>query len=197
MPSNEMKLNDAKLTLGNFGVSFRPDDKSRFESFTPLVLRPPEARFEPSKPLTLASDIWSLGCVMFELLAHRSLIDGSFLASQDDITAQQVELQGICRRSGGRGGRNDRSGMMTMERRLSRPAIIWPWERRFERWAQDPGRAKGMDAVGMEQRDAVLDLLKTMLAWKPSGRPDIMTIMESEWMTKWALPAYEESLGEQ
>lgn len=54
-----------------------------------------------------------------------------------------------------------------------------------------------MDVVGMEQRDVVLDLLKMMLVWKLSGRFDIMIIMELEWMMKWVLLVYEESLGEQ
>ncbi|KAK2012448.1 kinase-like protein [Colletotrichum eremochloae] len=90
--SDEITLTEAKLLLGDFGVAFRPSDKSRFESYTPLVIRPPEAYFEPTTPLSFASDIWSLGCTIFELLAHRSLIDG-ILAPQDEITAQQVHLQ--------------------------------------------------------------------------------------------------------
>ncbi|KAG8418071.1 hypothetical protein J3458_005509 [Metarhizium acridum] len=93
VPSNNITLGEAKLILSDFGVAFQPGGKSRFESYTPVVLRPPEAFFEPATPLTFASDIWSLGCVIFELLAHRSLIDG-FLAPQDEIIAQQVELQG-------------------------------------------------------------------------------------------------------
>ncbi|KAF9768819.1 hypothetical protein IL306_013833 [Fusarium sp. DS 682] len=92
--SDELPLCDAKLLLSDFGVSFRPEENTQFESNAPLVVRPPEAFFEPTKPLTLQSDIWSLGCVIFELFAHRSLIDG-IIAPQDDITAQQVHLQGL------------------------------------------------------------------------------------------------------
>lgn len=76
------------------GVAFRLSDKFRFESFTPLIIRPPEALFEPTTPLYFASDIRSLGCIIFELLAHRPLID-DILATPDDITSQQVHLQGI------------------------------------------------------------------------------------------------------
>jgi len=92
IPSDKVTLGEAKLLLTDFGVAFRPSEKSRFQSYTPIALRPPEAFFEPAIPLSFASDIWSLGCVIFELLSHRSLIDGNFLAPQDDITAQQVHL---------------------------------------------------------------------------------------------------------
>ncbi|KAK7428377.1 hypothetical protein QQZ08_005134 [Neonectria magnoliae] len=129
VPSDEITLGEAKLILSDFRVAFRPGDKSRFESYTPLVLRPPEAFFEPATPLTFSSDIWSLGCVIFELLAHRSLIDG-FLAPQDEITAQQVELQGHMPYEWWRRRPKwyDDGG-----KPLSEASDIWPWERRFER----------------------------------------------------------------
>lgn len=86
-------LSVAKLLLSDFGTAFRPSDGSTFESQTPLTIRPPEAFLEPAVPLSFGSDLWSLGCVIFELFAHRSLIDGS-MTTQDNITAQQAVLQG-------------------------------------------------------------------------------------------------------
>ncbi|KAG5744622.1 hypothetical protein H9Q70_012685 [Fusarium xylarioides] len=94
LPSDDISLSDAKLLLSDFGVAFRPADKAKCESNAPLVVRPPESYFEPTKRLTFESDIWSLSCLIFELFAHRSLIDG-IIAPQDDITAQQVHLQGV------------------------------------------------------------------------------------------------------
>ncbi|KAG5918868.1 hypothetical protein E4U61_001380, partial [Claviceps capensis] len=36
--SNDITLGEAKLILGDFGVAFRPGDKSRFKSHVPIVL---------------------------------------------------------------------------------------------------------------------------------------------------------------
>ncbi|KAK2924899.1 hypothetical protein FoTM2_015177 [Fusarium oxysporum f. sp. vasinfectum] len=91
LDGDDISLCDAKLLLSDFGVAFRPADKTKCESNAPLVVRPPESYFEPTKPLTFESGIWSLSCLIFELFAHRSLIDG-IIAPQDDITAQQVHL---------------------------------------------------------------------------------------------------------
>ncbi|KAK1764243.1 hypothetical protein QBC33DRAFT_572634 [Phialemonium atrogriseum] len=61
-PSEKIALADAKLVPADFGVAFCPSQESRYESHTPLEIRTPEARFEPTKPLSFASDIWSLAC---------------------------------------------------------------------------------------------------------------------------------------
>ncbi|TQN65402.1 Serine/threonine-protein kinase spk-1 [Colletotrichum shisoi] len=60
-PGDEFTLLEVKLVLADFGTAFCPAQESRFESYTPLQIRPPEARFEPTTPLSYASDIWSLG----------------------------------------------------------------------------------------------------------------------------------------
>ncbi|RDA94481.1 hypothetical protein CP533_2304 [Ophiocordyceps camponoti-saundersi (nom. inval.)] len=182
VPSIDMTLDDAKMMLSDFGVAFRPSDKSRFESYTPIVLRPPEAFFEPTTPLSYSSDIWSLGCVIFELLAHRSLIDG-FLAPQDEITAQQVELQGLMpsewwEKWQERPKWYDEAGMP-----LSNASDIWSWDRRFEQWVQDSRRAMKMETMAQDEWDALFELLKWMLAWRPSERPDMQEVLESKWMT--------------
>ncbi|EXU98479.1 protein kinase [Metarhizium robertsii] len=193
VPSSDITLGEAKLILSDFGVAFRPCDKSRFESYTPVVLRPPEAFFEPETTLTFASDIWSLGCVIFELLAHRSIIDG-FLAPQDEITAQQVELQGpMPSEWWGRWEKRpkwyDEAG-----RPLSNASDIWSWERRFEQWVQKPRQSRGMETIREDERDALFELLRWMLAWTPSERPDIMKVLKADWITRWALPSYQKGL---
>lgn len=195
VPSDDISLGEAKLVLSDFGVSFRPGDQTRFESYTPLVLRPPEAFFEPATPLTFASDIWSLGCVIFELLAHRSLIDG-FLAPQDEIIAQQVELQG--RMPPDWWGKWEERPEWYDEagRPLSNASDFWPWERRFEQWVQSPRRSRGMETIGKDEQDALFKLLQWMLAWKPSERPDITEVLKADWITRWALPAYQKGLEE-
>ncbi|KAF5259940.1 hypothetical protein FOXYS1_9420 [Fusarium oxysporum] len=155
----------------------------------PLVVRPPESYFEPTKPLTFESDIWSLSCLIFELFAHRSLIDG-IIAPQDDITAQQVHLQGIpppewWDKWDKRSKWFDNKGQA-----LSNEQDIWSWDRRFRQWIQEPRKSEGMETINSEEAAALLDLLKRVLAWKPENRPQAQQILESGWVKEWALPAY-------
>lgn len=86
-------LSEASLLLSDFGVAFRPAAELRFQSYTPLEIRPPEARFEPENALSFASDIWSAGCTIWAMLAHRSLFD-VLLATDDDVAAQWVDVLG-------------------------------------------------------------------------------------------------------
>ena len=185
-------MNEAKLLLGDFGVAFRPSEKSRFESYAPLVIRPPEALFEPTMPLSSASDIWSLGCTIFELLAHRSLIDG-ILAPQDEITAQQVHLQGRLPAEWWDKWEQRSKWFDAAGTPLSKKGDIWTWDRRFEQWIQEPRQSCGMSVIHDEERVALLELLRWMLAWKPRDRPNAEEVLGAAWMTQWALPAYERS----
>ncbi|KAJ0135407.1 Uncharacterized protein HZ326_21574 [Fusarium oxysporum f. sp. albedinis] len=155
----------------------------------PLVVRPPESYFEPTKPFTFESDIWSLSCLIFELFAHRSLIDG-IIAPQDDITAQKVHLQGIpppewWDKWDKRSKWFDNKGQA-----LSNEQDIWSWDRRFRQWIQEPRKSEGMETINSEEAAALLDLLKRVLAWKPENRPQAQQILESGWVKEWALPAY-------
>lgn len=188
--SDEIALDEAKLLLVDFGVAFRPSEKSRFESYTPLVIRPPEAFFEPKTPLSSASDIWSLGCTVFELLAHRSLIDG-ILAPQDEITAQQVHLQGPLPSEWWDSWEERSKWFDEAGRPLSNERDIWTWDRRFEQWVQEPRRSCGMDVIDDEEKSALFEMLRRMLAWRPSERPTAEEVLDMAWMKTWALPAYE------
>ncbi|KAI1345910.1 kinase-like domain-containing protein [Xylaria sp. FL0043] len=161
--SDKVGLSEANLLLSDFGVAFRPSDKSCFESHTPLRMRAPEARFEPTTHLSFSSDIWSLGCVIFELLGHRPLIEDC-LVTPDEITAQQVSLQGLTPsdwldRWGKRSTFFDDAG-----RPLCPEYDIWSWDRRFEEWLQELRRYCGMDVIGVEEKVALLDLLRWMHA---------------------------------
>ncbi|CZR46785.1 uncharacterized protein FPRO_12236 [Fusarium proliferatum ET1] len=189
LPSDDLSLYDAKLLLSDFGVAFRPADKTKFESNAPLVVRPPESYFEPTKPLTFESDIWSLSCLIFELFAHRSLIDG-IIAPQDDITAQQVHLQGIPPPEWWDKWDKRSKWFDSKGQALSNEQDIWSWDRRFKQWVQEPRKSEGMETINLEEAAALLDLLKRMLAWKPENRPQAQRILESGWVKEWALPAY-------
>jgi serine/threonine protein kinase len=159
--------------------------------YVPFTHRGPEAHFEPTKPLTFASDVWSLRCLIFEFVGHRSLIDGLWLASQDDMIAQQVQLLGpmpadLWAKWEKRSEWYDEAGNLVNE-----AAGNCTWDRRFENWVQWLRRRKGMETVGDEEREAFLRMLKCILKWKPEERPTAEEVIKAEWMTRWALPSYE------
>lgn len=62
--SENVALPDAGILLSDFGETFSPAQEKRFKSHTRLLIRPPETRFEPTKPLTFSSDIWTLACTI-------------------------------------------------------------------------------------------------------------------------------------
>lgn len=79
-------------------------------------------------------------------------------------------------------------------RPLSNESDIWPWERRFEQWVQNPRHSRGMETIGEDERNALFELLRWMLAWRPSERPDIEEVLRVNLITRWALPAYQKGL---
>ncbi|KAG7140649.1 hypothetical protein HYQ45_002602 [Verticillium longisporum] len=112
----------------------------------------------------------------------------------DEITAQQVHLQGPFPsewwdRWDQRAKWFDQTG-----RPLSNDCDIWSWDRRFEQWIQEPRESCGMEVVTEEEKGALFEMLKRMLAWRPGERPSAEEVLGMPWMRKWGLPAYEESL---
>ncbi|KAG6206512.1 hypothetical protein E4U34_008264 [Claviceps purpurea] len=93
IPGHDINLAEAKLMLSDFGTAFRPADKSRFRPHACHALRPPEALVDSETPLTFASDIWTLGCVIFHILGNSPLVE-AFFPRPGQVTAQQVEVSG-------------------------------------------------------------------------------------------------------
>ncbi|OKP11832.1 hypothetical protein PENSUB_2698 [Penicillium subrubescens] len=91
--SEKIALPEARIILSDFGEAFSPAQETRYDSHTPLLIRPPEARFEPNKPLTFSSDIWTLACTIWDIIAQRPLFEG-FLTNEDDMTCQQIDAFG-------------------------------------------------------------------------------------------------------
>lgn len=92
--SDDLALPEAKILLADFGEAFSPTQHQKYLSHTPLINRPPEVRFEPHKPLSFPSDIWSLGCSIWNIIAQSLIFEG-FLATEDDLPCEQVDALGI------------------------------------------------------------------------------------------------------
>ncbi|KAK8046108.1 Srpk [Apiospora saccharicola] len=193
-PSHEFTLGEANLLLTDFGSAFRPSDKPRSKALLDHQHHPPESIFEPQSPLPFAGEIWTLGCVIFELVGHHLRSNPSWWVPDEEFIAQLVELQGIMPPEWWARWKERSDWFDDADRPLRNPASITSWDRWFEEFVQSPRRENGWGTMGADERKALLGLLKWMLAWKPGDRPDVMQVLEADWMTKWALPAYQKGL---
>ncbi|KAI1368896.1 kinase-like domain-containing protein [Xylaria arbuscula] len=191
--SDELTLSEAKLILSDFAVAFCPSKESRFESYTPLKVRPPEDRFESQKPLFFASDIWSLGCTIWEMLGKGQLFD-AWLFTEDDATADQIDLVGPLpsewwEKWDARSENFMVNGQLKGER-------VSSWHHRFESHIQQPRRLKSMETLDGKESDALFDMIRSMLLFRPEDRASARDVLDSSWMRNWGIPAFEKGMKE-
>ncbi|POS77589.1 SRPK2 bound unphosphorylated [Diaporthe helianthi] len=185
--SEDVKLHESSVFLTDFGESFMPSSEQRYHSSTPRILRPPETRFLPEEPLSYPADIWTLACSIWTTLGQRSLFE-LFSPTDEYVTKEQVDALGMLpspwwERWTARDDYFDDRGELldTTCRRMT-------LEDRFEHSIQAPRRAVGMEMVGEQEMVALLDMLRSMLAFIPEERPTAASLLTCDWMTKWALP---------
>ncbi|KAL2757740.1 hypothetical protein ACRALDRAFT_2132401 [Sodiomyces alcalophilus JCM 7366] len=192
-PGDEILLPEAKVLLADFGTAFCPTQESRFESYTPLQIRPPEARFEPTVSLSYASDIWSLGCMIWAILGVRPFLD-TWLFGPDDATADQVDALGQMPDEWwetweGRSKRFIANGTPKEGRE------VWTFNGRFEDAIQAPRRRRGTEVMCEEERDALFEMIRGMLVFRPRDRLSASQVLGTQWMRKWAIPEAETTWG--
>ncbi|KAF6825214.1 hypothetical protein CPLU01_10420 [Colletotrichum plurivorum] len=190
--SENITLRDARLILGGFSSAFRLEDQSQSDSPSPFHIRPPSAYLEPGKPLMSALDIWSLACVLFELYADSPLING--LPIDHYVVTNSVHMKGTVIPEWWAKWQ-DRSGWFADKNRPWKNSWeIKIWERHFYESIEEPQRLHDMGTMSQGEWDALLSVLRPMLAWRPAERPSVRNALQSDWMTKWALPAYRKTL---
>ncbi|RHZ49503.1 uncharacterized protein CDV56_105157 [Aspergillus thermomutatus] len=188
--SENITLPEARILLSDFGEAFSPQEK-RFESHTPLLIRPPETRFEPTKPLNFSSDIWTLACTIWDIIAQRSLFEG-FLTNEDDMTCQQIDALGQLPTEWREKWEAHRDKFTEHGEPMDQSRSPYQsWEDRFETSVQRPRIAEGMPPLESSEQDSLSSMLRSMLSFRPEDRPSAQQVLESEWMVKWALPEYE------
>ncbi|KAM5440949.1 hypothetical protein MferCBS31731_004088 [Microsporum ferrugineum] len=170
---------EARLLLNDFGEAFlesqrRPGRECR----SPLIFRPPETWFEPERPLSYSSDIWSLACSIWPMLGLRSLFS-SCLATRDDILSQHVDTLGL----------------------PSFPSSWWnewetrhdyfepglgqlstfdhPLERAFEEKIQAWRQRVRMGEFDQDEATAILAMLRGMLVFAPDERATAKSLLAS------------------
>ncbi|TQV94331.1 hypothetical protein V2A60_002633 [Cordyceps javanica] len=193
-----LRLDEAHpfMIISDYGTSFMLDAERSPELHTPPLFLPPEDFFH--EPITLAADIWTLGVSLYEVLGERCLFE-TFSGDRDDIMADIISTLG---RPPSRWwdqweNRNeffnpDGSWIRNIQR------IYTPVFRPLHQRMWDMGR--GMtpetcewDVQGGEMQ-ALEKLLRDMLAFEPSQRPTAEQLMRSEYMVRWAIPAWEQQL---
>ncbi|KAK7731083.1 hypothetical protein SLS53_008801 [Cytospora paraplurivora] len=185
--SEDIKLDEASVMLADFGEAFTPSTEQRFYSNTPLTVRPPEARFSPEKPLSFAADIWTLACSIWTILGQRPLVD-IFSFTDDYVTREQVDALGRLPEDWSARWNAQSQYFDSQGNLLDRTCKPRSLEVRFEDSIQLPRRECGMESIGHEEKMALLGMLRAMLAFVPEERPTAASLLDCEWMVKWALP---------
>lgn len=185
--SEDIQLPDASVLLTDFGESFTPSSEQRHHSNAPLTIRPPETRFQPEDPLSYPADIWTLACSIWTVLGQRPLFD-IFSSTDDYITREQVDALGKPPRAWWEKWETRSEYFDDQGNLLDRACRRMSLEDRFDHSIQVPRRECGMEAVGEQEKLALLSMLREMLAFAPEERPSAASLLTCEWMTKWALP---------
>ncbi|PMB65357.1 SRSF protein kinase 1 [Beauveria bassiana] len=187
---NRLSLSDARIVLADFGEAHRSLQESKFVSCAPEYCRPPEARFEPTRPKSFSSDIWTLACSVWGTLARTPLFS-MYWPTEDAVTSLQVEALGKLpdewwekwdARSkyfteDGQPIRTNSDPLRTLCSRFSD--------------AMQEGRLRHKETMGFDERKALFAMLQSMLLYRPEQRCTIKEVLGSEWMIKYAMPDYE------
>ncbi|KAK6844090.1 kinase domain-containing protein [Apiospora arundinis] len=191
------KVLDPLITISDYGTSFFVATTHSPELHTPPLFLPPEDFFH--EPITLAADIWTLGVNLYEVMGERPLFE-SFSCDRDDIFADIISTLGLPPARWWKKWENcglffepDGSWSSNIER------IYTPGFRPLHQRMWDMGRGQTpetceWDVQGGELRD-LEDLLKSMLVYNPAERPTAEQLMISDYMVKWAMPAWERQLA--
>ncbi|RAK81570.1 kinase-like protein [Aspergillus fijiensis CBS 313.89] len=155
--SENITLPEARIIVSVFGEASSPAREMKSESHTPLSIRPPEARFEPTKPLTFSSDIWTLACTIWDIIAQKPIFEG-FLTNEDDRLASRLMHLAYHFTEHGEPINPSRSPRRTLEDR-------------FESNVQRPRIKEGMSPFDSSERGTLSSMLRSMLPFRPEDCP--------------------------
>ncbi|KAI1195787.1 kinase domain-containing protein [Nemania serpens] len=191
MPAD--KLVDPIIKISDYGTSFTVVTETSPKLHTPALYLPPEDFF--GEPITQAADIWTLGVSLYEVLGERALFE-TFGWDRDDIMADMVSTLGPPPTRWWDSWENrkeffepDGSWVSNMKR------IYTPAFRPLHQRMWDMGRGETHETcqwdVERGEMRALEELLRGMMAFEPAERLTAEQLMRSEYVVKWAMPAWE------
>ncbi|KAF5019605.1 hypothetical protein F66182_8391 [Fusarium sp. NRRL 66182] len=192
--SEDVALEDAKILLGDFGESYLPSQEKRQYSNAPVRYRAPESQFpDVCQSLSFSSDIWSLGCLLWNVVGQRPLFD-AWRLSEDDLLQDQIDLLGEIPEEWSAYGAK-RAEYWVEDVAEAQDSTVQPankggftWDVRFERCVQQGRKESGMKPMSEEEKEAFIDMMKRIITFRPEERITAKELLETRWMKKWALP---------
>ncbi|KAJ6184731.1 kinase domain-containing protein [Penicillium mononematosum] len=193
MPAN--KLDNPEIIISDYGTYFIVSQVPSPTLHTPSLYAPPEDFFDEPITQPTAADIWTLGVNLYEVLGERPLFE-TFAWDRDDIVGGMINTLGkpLVRWWNSWTNRSEffeEDGSWVAD--FSR--INTPVFRRLHQRLWDMGRGETektceWDVAGGELH-ALEDFLRAMMTFEPAERPTADQLLGSEYMAKWALPAWE------
>jgi serine/threonine protein kinase len=196
--ANELVNPIVKIT--DYGTSFITTRKTSPKLYTPTLYLPPEAFFH--EPVTLAADVWTLGVNLYEVLGERPLFE-TFGSDPDDVIREIINTLGRPPQRwwdnwAARGEVFGEDGSWKTPYlgcgRVYTPAFRRLHQRMWEMGRGETPETCQWDVEGGEMR-ALEDMLRGMMAFEPKERLTAENLVRSEYMVKWALPAWDRQLS--
>ncbi|KAL4913761.1 kinase-like domain-containing protein [Aspergillus aurantiobrunneus] len=190
--SKKVALPKARILLSDFGETFPPSTRESIQVVYTTSDPSTRGKIQTNQAsLSFSSDIWSLGCIIWHVVAQRTLFEG-FLTNEDDTVCQHIDLLGQLPTEWWEKW-EARRDKFTDSGDSIHPAQFQnrTWEERFDRNVQQPRRREGMPFFESDEREALLSMLSSMLSFRAEDRPSAGQVLKSDWMAKWALPKCE------
>ncbi|EGD94343.1 serine/threonine protein kinase [Trichophyton tonsurans CBS 112818] len=197
MPSNEMT--DPEILISDYGTSFAVSKTTSPRLHTPTLYAPPEDFFN-DRIIGTAADVWTLGVVLYDAMGERPLFE-TFAWDPDDIIAEMVNTLGYeqmperwwnswkCRSE----FFNEDGSWVSNFRRIGTPVFRRLHQRMWDMGRGETPESCQWDVAGGELK-ALEDMLRSMMTFEPAQRPTARQLMASEYMVKWALPAWQKQM---
>lgn len=193
--SEDVTPTDAKVLLGDFGESYMPSQEVRRHCNTPIRYRAPEAQFpDGSPPLAFSSDVWSLGCTLWGVVGQSPLFD-PWVLSEDEVLNDQTDLLGDVPAEWSLSHQSHEYGPVAVPKSAIRVERAG-WHERWERCVQQARAEHDMEEFSEDEKVAFLDMMKSMMVFRPEGRATAQEVYESRWMQEWALPELRRSVSD-